>query len=175
MAAILVLLVLLLVASITDVTRHKIYNWNTYPGIVAGFAVNLIAADGLGPLESLAGFLVCAFVMLVCFLLFRMGGGDVKLIAMMGAFLGVREGVEAMLWTFVLGGIAGTAVLIWQIGILRIISKTVQHMLLVLRAKSWVPLTREEREPLRRCLFLAPSAFVAVCVVAMREQQLFSW
>ena len=167
MAVIVVLLVLLLVASITDVMQHKIYNWNTYPGIAVGFAVNVIAEKGLGPWESLAGFLVCGSIMLVCFLLFNMGGGDVKLIAMMGAFLGVQDGVEAMLWTFVLGGVAAMTVLIWQIGILRIISKTGQHMLLVLRARSWIPLTREEREPLRRCLFLAPSAFVAVCVVAI--------
>jgi prepilin peptidase CpaA len=166
MVAIVILLGLLLVATFTDVARYKIYNWTTYPGILAGFAVNLLPWDWPGLKDSLVGFCVCGTIMLVCFVLFNLGGGDVKLIAMMGAFLGLQQGIEAMLWTFVLGGVLGTAFLIWQIGLVRIISKNVQHILLVLRAKSWVPLTEEEREPLRRRLFLAPSGFAAVCIVA---------
>ena len=33
--------------------------------------------------------------------MFKVGGGDVKLIAMLGAFLGPEQGITAMLWTFV--------------------------------------------------------------------------
>ena len=152
MVALAVLLALLLIATVTDVTRHKIYNWTTYPGIAAGCALNLFETGRSGLQESLAGFLVCGLVMLFCFVLFDMGGGDVKLIAMIGSFLGVRQGVEAMLWTFVLGGVAGLALVIWRIGFWHIVTKTIEHLKLVLRAKSWVPLTREERQPLRRWL-----------------------
>ena len=35
-----ILIVLLLVATATDLARHKIYNWTTYPGILAGAAAN---------------------------------------------------------------------------------------------------------------------------------------
>lgn len=164
--SIIVLLALLLIATYTDVARHKIYNWNTYSGIAAGFAIQLYETGWPGLQESLAGFAVCGFVMLVCFVWFDMGGGDVKLIAMMGAFLGVRLGIEAMLWTFVLGSIMGMTILIWQIGFLRIISKSYKHLMLVLRARSFVPLSQEERKPLGRWLFLAPNAFVAVCIIA---------
>ena len=176
MIATALLLCLLLAAVVTDVTRHKIYNWNTYPGFVAGFVVNTLGWGALGSgwealQQSLAGFVACGFLMLVCFVLFSVGGGDVKLIAMMGACLGTRQGIEAMLWTFVLGGILGAAILIWQIGLIRIISKSIQHLLIVLRAKSWVPLNTDERVPLKRGLFLAPSGFAAVCIVA-RDQLL---
>ncbi len=45
--------------------------------------------------------------MLVLFVFFRIGGGDVKLLAMLGAFLGLEQGIETLLWTFVLGGAVG--------------------------------------------------------------------
>ena len=50
------------------------------------------------------------------FRMFRVGGGDVKLIAMLGAFLGLEKGIEAMLWTFVLGGCMALIVLVWRVG-----------------------------------------------------------
>ncbi|MBT6154791.1 MAG: prepilin peptidase [Planctomycetaceae bacterium] len=167
------LFLLVTVATITDVARHKIYNWNVYPGIILGFVANgfrTVAVPNSGSvwdglIFSLEGFLACGLIMLVCFVFFDMGGGDVKLVAMMGAFLGVQQGVEAMLWTFVLGSIVGAVILIWQIGVLRLISKSFQHTMLILRARSWVPLTNEERQPLKRWLFLAPSALAAVAIV----------
>ena len=165
------LFLLVAVATATDVARHKIYNWNVYPGIIIGFAMNVIEPrnpdDSVWDclMISLGGLLACGLIMLVCFVFFDVGGGDVKLVAMMGAFLGVQQGVEAMLWTFVLGSIMGAVIIVWQTGMLRLISKSFQHILLILRAKSWVPLTNEERQPLKRWLFLAPSALAAIAIV----------
>jgi prepilin peptidase CpaA len=173
MLATILLLALLLVATVTDVARHKIYNWNTYPGIVAGLAAGGIERGRAGLEDSLLGLLVCGSIMLVCFVLFNMGGGDLKLIAMIGAFLGLHRGVEAMLWTFVIGAVMGTAILIWQFGILHILSKSARHLLLVARTGGWVPLTQDEREPLRRWLFLAPSALAAVVLVAANVE--YGW
>jgi prepilin peptidase CpaA len=170
MISVAALLVFLGIATVTDLREQKIYNWTTYTGVVtalllntAGFGMFGSGLDGLQ--ESLAGLLTCGLIMLMCFVLFNMGGGDVKLIAMMGAFLGLRSGIEALLWTCVLGGIAGVVILVWQIGFLRIVSKTLRHLVLILRAKSWIPLTTDERQPLKRGLFLAPSALVAACIV----------
>mgnify|MGYP002527868416 CR=1 FL=1 len=174
MVLFILLLLLVTVATVTDVARHKIYNWTVYPGIVLGFIANALRTAAVpaggsvwaGLMFSLEGFLACGLIMLVCFVFFDMGGGDVKLIAMMGAFLGVQQGVEAMLWTFVLGSIVGAVILIWQIGVLRLVSKSFQHILLILRARSWVPLTTEEQLPLKRWLFLAPSALAAIVIVS---------
>jgi prepilin peptidase CpaA len=164
------LLVLLAAAAITDVRRHRIYNGNTYPGILAGVALNWIERGRDGLEDSLAGFAACGAILLVCFVLFQIGGGDVKLLAMVGAFLGLHQGIEAMLWTFVLGSVAGVAVLIWQLGAFRIVRKVAEQIRYVFRARGWVPLTRAEREPLRRTLYLAPAALVAVCIVVGNAQ-----
>jgi prepilin peptidase CpaA len=163
------LLGLLVIATYTDLKDQKIYNQTTYPGMLLGIGLSTVLDGWLGLQYSLAGFLVCGFVMVACFLLFDVGGGDVKLIAMMGAFLGVQDGIEAMLWTFILGSIMGIAILIWKFGIAHLIKKSVEHLRLVFRAKGWIKPTDEEREPLQRWLFLAPAALAAVLIVLSKE------
>lgn len=103
--------------------------------------------------------------MLVGFLLFDLGGGDLKLLTMIGAFVGWQRGVEILLWTFVLGGVGGIAMLVWQEGAWNIMVRTGRHLTNIVRYRGWVPLTEADRAPLQRLLFLAPAAFVAAIIV----------
>ena len=181
MVAQVLLLGLLGVASATDMRRHRIYNGTTYPGILAALALNalgtgLLRVDaieeatlrrlgwiGLG--ESVAGFLACGLVLVVCYVLLRVGGGDVKLMAMLGAFLGWERGIEAMLWTFVLGGALALSILVWKVGVLKLLVSVGRHVLWTLRLGRFQPLTPDERAALQPPLFLAPSALVACVIV----------
>ncbi len=167
-----VLLGLVLVAAATDLRRHKIYNWTTYPGIL--FALGLSASGEcllragvsrdwlqhwlgwIGFRQSLIGFLVCGILMLVCLVLSKVGGGDVKLIAMLGAFLGWEVGIVAMLWTFVLGSAGALIVLVWRVGPWRLTAQCFRHLMWMLRLGKWVPLTAAERAQLQPPLCLAP-------------------
>jgi prepilin peptidase CpaA len=166
-AALLVLLTA--IAAVTDVVYHKIYNWTTYPGTVAALVVNYLENgwnDGYPGLEdSLKGLALCGGLMLVSFVLFGVGGGDVKLMAMLGSFLGLEKGIDALLWTFVLGAAAGLAVLIWRVGLWRLVTGTVRHVLWSLRLASWLPLSEAERSQLQPPLYLAPAAVIAVVIV----------
>ena len=83
----------------------------TLPGIVIGFASSLFLPPG--PLMSLAGIVVGGGLLWgIAEVWFRlrkvdaMGFGDVKMLAMVGAFLGVR----LVLLTFVLSSIVGGAI-----------------------------------------------------------------
>ena len=80
-------------------------------------------------MQSATGLTACGAIMILCFVLFQIGGGDVKLIAMSGAFLGPQLGIEALLWTFVIGGAAALIILIWKIGIFKL-SRRVMHQLM---------------------------------------------
>ena len=174
MIAVGVLLALLCVAAWTDFRSHTIYNWNCYPGIIAGLALN---SAGLGITEpgfdglwfATAGFLSCGMIMLTAFVFFQMGGGDVKLLAMIGSFLGLQSGIEALLWTFSLGLIFGISAIIWQYGAVALLRRGLEHAAAVLKARSWIPLHRDEKKPLKQGLFLAPSALIAVCIVVWPE------
>ncbi len=177
MIATTILFILLGIAAATDVWRRRIYNWTTYPGMAAAFACS--GAVGLGWRspevqtvlgrtsfgESVAGLLVCGSVMLACCVLFNVGGGDVKLIAMLGAFLGPNRGVEAMLWTFVVGGCVGATVLVMRIGPVESLRRVFVHAWSALRVGYISGPTSEEREHLRAPLFLAPCALAAAAIV----------
>lgn len=182
MVAIGILLALLLAASATDLRRHMIYNGTVYPGILLAFALNAVgegflywdvldAADlqktwgfvGLG--QSLVGFLLCGLIMVVCYVFFHVGGGDVKLIALVGAFLGPYQGLEALLWTFVLGAAAGLMTLVCRIGPVRLLLRLWRQAISTLTFRRWAPLTEQERAELQTRLYLAPSALLAVVIV----------
>ena len=183
MLATILLLGPMLIATTTDVARHKIYNWTTYTGILAAFGFHAIgsfllsgridatrlAKLGFIPFsESLLGFAACGLVMLVSFALFRVGGGDVKLMAMVGAFVGPWQGVMIMLWTFVFGGCMGLGVLIWRVGPWRLAARTFRQLMWSLRLGHWEPLSDADRAQLQPPLFLAPCALAAVVIVQFR-------
>jgi prepilin peptidase CpaA len=156
------------VAAFTDLVYHKLYNWMTYPGIVAALIVAYCEgglADRGGLEESIMGLAWCGSIMLVCFVLFNVGGGDVKLIAMLGAFLGPAQGIETMLWTFVLGAIFALGVLVWRVGAWRLFASVSRQLLWSLRVGNWLPLSDEERKNLQSPLYLAPAAVLALTIV----------
>jgi prepilin peptidase CpaA len=170
-----------LVAALTDLRWHKIYNWTTYPGILTALAINAVGSGTglaqqpdqpwsrwigwIGLADSAAGFAACGFLMVVLFVFFRIGGGDVKLLAMLGAFLGLERGIEALLWTFVLGGAVGLTVLIWRVGLWTLLARSFRHAWSTLRFGHLSSLTEEERQQLQPPLYLAPTALAAVIVV----------
>ncbi|MGQ9913101.1 MAG: A24 family peptidase [Thermogutta sp.] len=181
MLATVLLLVWLAAAVATDVTQGKIFNRITYPGIATAIVGNAVGSLGvavgwwsresagtvgwIGIPACLIGLLVCGLVMIACYVFFRVGGGDVKLIAMIGAFLGPEHGVLAMLWTFVAGACAGLILLVWRVGPVCLLASVVRHVLWSIRLGGFNPLTPEQRKQLEPPLFLAPSALFAVIVV----------
>ena len=98
-----ILLVLLLVASISDCRSYKIPNWLTVGGsvfaLIYSFFIPLSPQLGFG--WSLGGFALGLSFMLPLYMLGMMGAGDVKLMAMVGAFLGMAHTVYAVLFVFV--------------------------------------------------------------------------
>jgi prepilin peptidase CpaA len=176
MLATLLALGLVSVAAVTDARRHKIYNWNTYPGMCAAVWLNalgdvaswlgadparLVRLGWIGTWSSLLGLLVCGLLMVVCFALFKIGGGDVKLMAMLGACLGPEHGLDVLLWTFVLGAALALVVLVWRVGPWQMLVRAVRPVLYVFGLAASA---RVESSAPRTPLFLAPAALVAVAI-----------
>jgi prepilin peptidase CpaA len=170
MVSTVLMLAFALTAAITDVWRQKIYNWTTLPGILTGLIVSTVEPNGIGWEESLLGLVGCGLVMVCCFVCFpAMGGGDVKLIAMLATFLGWYHGLECMLWSFVLGSGLGLSMLVWNVGIIKLLRWTGSQLWALIRYRTWLPLTAEQRAALAPKLFFAPAALVAAMIVR------FSW
>lgn len=176
---------LLLIATYTDMRWRIIHNATTYGGLLAAWAASAAAtwagvdtvagtpADverwGIIPIqESLLGAIVCGAVMLACYLFFarELGGGDVKLIAMIGAFLGPYSGLEAMLWTMVIAGAMAVVILVWRVGAWRL-GRILAAFAAAAARGSRPEWDDQQRAALRTDLFLSPSALLAVVIVRL--------
>lgn len=113
-----VLFCLLIVESFVDLDQLLIPDKVTLPGILLGLGLNTLVAP-----RSVFGFLVGVVVggaalfavAILGELLFKkesMGGGDIKLAAMVGAFLGWKGVLLALFLAVLVGAIAGVALMI---------------------------------------------------------------
>jgi prepilin peptidase CpaA len=110
----LLLLVVLIIAIITDVRSHRIPNWLILPAIITGLGVNLISAGAGGLLFGIEGLFLGMGLFVVLYLLGGMGAGDVKLMGAVGSMLGPQMVLLAALFTAVSGGIYALAVIVFH-------------------------------------------------------------
>jgi prepilin peptidase CpaA len=103
-----VLLGLLVIAAVTDCRSYKIPNWLTFGGLTFGLIYSIVVPFSvkLGFLWALGGAATGFFIMLPLYALGMLGAGDVKLMAMTGAFLGVDSTVAAVVFSLIVGGVA---------------------------------------------------------------------
>jgi prepilin peptidase CpaA len=106
------LAVMLLSAVIADLRSRRIPNTLVLAGLMLAFIVHSIAlGTGSAPLAGpswwapLAGLLTGLALLMPLYLLHATGAGDVKLMAMVGAFIGVQPVLTATLYTLLAGGL----------------------------------------------------------------------
>lgn len=91
-------------AAVYDVRQRRIPNWLCLAGLI--LALLLRAGEGLDSLGAgLAGSGIAFLAALPLFLVRGLGGGDVKLLTAVGAFLGPERLLIALLVTAVSGGV----------------------------------------------------------------------
>jgi len=86
-----------------DLKSRRIPNWLVLAGLIVSLICGLI--PGGGTVSAWGEGLTIGFALFIPFYIFRaMGAGDVKLMAMVGSFLGVHATLDAVLFTFAAGG-----------------------------------------------------------------------
>ena len=109
-AVALTLVALVLAAATVDVRSHRIPNRLVIAGALTGILFQVVHAGFAGCLDALAGIAVGMGLFLPLYALRAMGAGDVKLMGMVGAFVGPGGAVAAVLFACVAGGVLAIAV-----------------------------------------------------------------
>lgn len=162
-------------AAITDWRTGHIPNWLTLGALaIAPFARVIHAAStgnkGVDALligtQSLVGAALCAVVPLILYRQDAIGGGDVKLLLALGAWLGVRPGFEAEMYSFFAAGIFAPARLAYEGKLFA----TLRNTLTVAVNPFLPPAKRKKLEPAMLTWFrFAPSIFVGTLVTVIME------
>jgi len=130
----LILTLLLVTCSVTDLSHHRIPNWATYSGLAWALAINLAVwarvgnsrtpelLGAVGLQDSLEGAAACFGLMYAVYHVAGGGAGDVKLATVIGALLGARLGLFALALTYVVAGVTAFLVAVWVVGPFRLVA-----------------------------------------------------
>ncbi len=152
----------------TDLKTGHIPNWLTLPLLLVGPAIAAFEAQkrGASALQaagvSLLGVLICSAVP---YLLFRAGGmcgGDVKLLAAVGALLGPVDGLEAELYSFVAAAIFALGRMAFHGQLLAVLGRSARLAMRAVRTD--VP---EVPQELMTSMRFGPAVFAGVGVVVV--------
>ena len=100
-----ILLLLLFAAAWQDFRAYYISNAVVSFGALLGVLLNASLPEGIGIIESFMGWGIGFLLLLPLYLLRMMGAGDIKLMAMVGAFVGTNDILGIFLNTLITGGV----------------------------------------------------------------------
>ncbi len=97
------LVVLLIWAAIEDVRARRIANWLSFSLLIAGIVSAAMGTGGVSLAASIGGALAGFAIPFVLFAIGALGGGDVKLLAAVGAWVGPLGAIEVFAASAVVG------------------------------------------------------------------------
>jgi prepilin peptidase CpaA len=106
----LIVIAISVVACVVDVRTRRIPNVLTFGAALGGVLIQILAGGFQGALTAASGWLVGTLLFLPFFLLRGMGGGDVKLLAGIGAWLGPADTLWLAAYSALAGGALGVIV-----------------------------------------------------------------
>ena len=98
-------LIVVTVATVTDLRSRRIPNWLVLPFLIVGFVISGLQHGLNGLMQSAAGLTVGAALFGLLCLMGGMGMGDVKLCGAIGAWVGPSQMLVALVMTGIAGGI----------------------------------------------------------------------
>jgi prepilin peptidase CpaA len=145
----LLLLGLLATAALIDMRYHRVPNWLSLGGtvLVLGFYIALLGYGSDGLLTGLGGCAVGLAVFLPFYLMGGMGAGDVKLMAMVGTFLGPLDALLATGLSLGAGSLMGLAILLYRHGTILMVRRHLSTFQCLAVTGKWIYVPPAGNEP----------------------------
>jgi prepilin peptidase CpaA len=151
-------------AAVIDLKMGRIPNFITLPAIVAGLVIQSALGGTAGLWQGLGGLAAGAIPMIVCWKIGGIGGGDVKLMAAIGALTNWQFAVATLVWGLAIAALMAIGVMIRR----RIIRRTLRRVGLSLMTavvpgvkKQWPDDTDSPKLPFALAICLGACASVA--------------
>lgn len=103
-----------LASAASDIRSRNIPNWLTLGAVAAGLVLNTALSGWPGLKLSAIGLAAAALIFLPLFIMRWLGGGDVKLMAAIGAFSGVENLIVVFILDAIFGGAVALAVILFK-------------------------------------------------------------
>ena len=110
---IVILIILLQIAVWQDIRHYRIPNTVVFSGTIIGMTLHSLLPQDMGAigiLTSLAGLSVGLLILFPLYILRAMGAGDIKLMAMIGTFVGPSSILMITVYVLLAGGILALSV-----------------------------------------------------------------
>ncbi len=150
------------IAAYTDWREHRIYNKLLGPALLFALILHTLGGGISGIKESFYGAFLGFILLLLPYFLGGMGAGDVKLLAVIGAFGGPDFVIGSFFYGAVIGGIISATLLIRR----KALVVTLQRFLLILPLFTKLSFLKEDMREARQEKFPYGIAIVLGTVLA---------
>lgn len=133
-----VLILIIIPAVFYDLRNYRIPNSLILLGYILGIVFRL--REGLPGLALFAAGAVLPVISLI--LLQRagiLGGGDIKLLSVIGGFLGLRESLKCMVFSFLFAAVLSLIRIIWRRNLKHRICYFLKYIQTVIHTGKWIP------------------------------------
>lgn len=107
-----IILMLLLLALVSDLRIYSIKNYITYSFMLIGLALNFAMEGFRGLAFSLQGIIIPALCLFILYIMRIVGAGDVKLLCAIGAVMGGVFTLYAAICSFICGGFIASGLML---------------------------------------------------------------
>ncbi len=130
------------------------------------FAFLLCLDEGI---DGIRGFISGALLPIICLVFLQragiIGGGDVKLLSVAGGFLGTREGVYCIFFSFVIGAFLSLIVLLRRRSLKARICYFLNYIQTVVHTGHWIPYYQITRDGYTGTMHFSIAIMLAVWLV----------
>ena len=133
-----------------DVRYQRIPNGLIITGLLLGFVYQISRLQLMGLAVFGAGIVLPVVLLSFLYYFRMMGAGDIKLLAMIGGFLGPADGLLCIFYTFLFGGVIAVGLLFKRRIFIKRILYFQMYVIQYLQTGQWCPYIRQED---RECCF----------------------